>query len=77
MSNERQFLSEIYVDGEQVCVVRDVLGGHPPECGRCVYLRFCEETRSHEEIVDLFIEAERQSFRRDLTEHLEEQGYYD
>ena len=76
MSNKRQFLSEISREGEQICVVRYIYETNPPECHVCRLRRFCEEQRSDEEIADITAQFEREAFRRDFNEMMEEEEYY-
>lgn len=77
MSDERQFLSEIYRDGEQYCIIRDLFERIPPECNKCGLLRFCEEPRSNDDIESLLIRVGRNMYRNEFFEIAEEDGYYD
>lgn len=77
MNDERQFLSEIERDGEQVCIIRNLYERIPPECMKCGLLRFCESPRSDEDISKLMVQIGRNGFRRDFFDQMEEDGYYD
>ena len=77
MSNERQFLSEITRDGEQLCVIRDMYDEIPPECHRCRLLRFCEEQRTDNDIESLMIQIGKSQYRHEFFGIAEEDGYYD
>ena len=77
MNDERQFLSEIERDGEQICIIRDIYERIPPECERCGLRRFCESPRSDDDINKLMVHIERNIFRRDFFDQMEEDGYYD
>lgn len=77
MSNERQFLSEITRNGEQLCVIRDIYEKIPPECHQCGLLRFCESQRSDADIESLMIRIGRNEYRNEFFQVAEEDGYYD
>ena len=77
MKGEWQCLSEIERYGETFCLIRDYYGRIPPACGRCVLLRFCEQPRSDEDIEKMVIRIERDDFRSDFFDQMEEDGYYD
>lgn len=77
MNGERQFLSEIERDGEQVCIIRDKLEKIPPECTECSLLRFCESPRSDEDISKLVGRILRCNYRHNFFTKMEELGYYD
>ena len=77
MNGERQFISEIELDGEQICIIRDMYERIPPACERCGLMRFCESPRSSEDISKLIVRIGRDGFRRDFFEQMEEDGYYD
>lgn len=77
MSNERQFLSEITRNGEQLCVIRDLYDEIPPECHQCGLLRFCEEQRSDGDIESLMIKIGQDKYRHEFFKVAEEDGYYD
>lgn len=77
MDKERQFWSEIYVDGEQLCIMRDIYERIPPECYECGFRRVCEEPRSEEALSKVFDRVERLMHRAEFFEQMEEFGYYD
>ena len=70
-------LSEVYVEGEQYCFVRDLLEEYAPPCNRCRYLRFCEKPRSQDDIEVMMLKVMRDAFRAKYFEEMEEDGYYD
>lgn len=77
MDKERQFWSEIYVDGEQLCIMRDIYERIPPECHKCAFRRICEEPRSDEALSKVLDRVERLMYRAEFFEQMEELEYYD
>ena len=77
MQNDRQWLTEVRVDGELYCVIRDLYEQNPPECNECGLLRFCERPRSAEDIDKLQVRVGRNAHRREFFEQMEDDGYYE
>lgn len=72
MQGEKTLESLIRIDGQQICIIRDIYERNAPECRRCRLRKVCTTPTSQAKLDELVEQLNRNIYRREFYEDLNE-----